>query len=203
MLKRPMTKSKRRLLTGHSLCATMGDCCPGATTDSAIGMPPFFLLVKVLLPLADTLHYTICSLTSVASYYVAADLQLTLSLERALRQQCNRNHMVSRNRKRNASRNEKPHPDASEISTHTAIWLDAFLPKRTTDTADAPHLLRSSRFVCKVYHIVTGSYFFRFRPRTMPHSLPLQPLLGVTLHPPHRAISVPTLCSLAICHVVC
>ncbi|SRR6266568_1635395 len=45
--------------------------------------PPFFLLVKVLLPLANILHYTICSLTYVASYYVAADLQLTLSLDRA------------------------------------------------------------------------------------------------------------------------
>ncbi|SRR6266568_351293 len=73
--------------------------------------------------------------------------------------------MASRMRKRNASRNETPHPDASEISTHSAIWLHAFLPKRTTDTADAPQLLRSSRFVCKVYHIATGSNFFRFPPQ--------------------------------------
>src|SRR2546423_5848756 len=105
--------------------------------------------------------------------------------------------MVSRMKKRNASRNETPIPDASEISTHSAIWLHAFLPKRTTDTADAPRLLRSSRFVCKVYHIATGSYFFRFRPRTMPHSLPLQPLLGVTLHPPHHTINIPQSCYLS------
>src|SRR6266568_4792138 len=39
--------------------------------------------VEALLPLANILHYTICSLTYVASYYVAADLQLTLSLDRA------------------------------------------------------------------------------------------------------------------------
>src|SRR6266571_7119986 len=77
--------------------------------------------------------------------------------------------MASRNSKRksneNASRNEKPHPVASEISIHSAIWLHAFLPKRTTDTADAAPLLRSSCFVCKVYHIATGSNFFRFPPQ--------------------------------------
>src|SRR6266568_6431211 len=35
--------------------------------------------------------------------------------------------------------------------------------------------------------------------RTMPHSLPLQPLLGVTLQPPHQTINDP----LALCHGLC
>src|SRR5207245_6018735 len=73
---------------------------------------------------------------------------------------------------RNALRLARPAALAPEISTHSAIWLHAFLPKRTTDTADAPPRLRSSRFVCKVYHIATGSYFFRFPTRTyLTHSL--------------------------------
>src|SRR5690349_3583396 len=54
----------------------------------------------------------------------------------------------------------------------SAIWLHAFLPKRHPDTADASTPPSGYRFVCKVYHIATRSYFFRFHPIDVPHSKP-------------------------------
>src|SRR5579884_2326477 len=55
-------------------------------------------------------------------------------------------------------------PHASEISTFPRYGFTPFCRNDRPTTPTLPILLRSCRFVCKVYHIATRSYFFRFLP---------------------------------------
>src|SRR5215469_9306855 len=80
MLKRPMTRSKRRVLTGHAFCAEALDGCPGVNTDSAIGMPPFFLLT-CLAELARFLTVSFIEITENLSALSVIRKRMRASLE--------------------------------------------------------------------------------------------------------------------------